>query len=173
MYNLFHLKGATMAINLLDSQGTRVYIAPAATALTTPAEIQTAYASAKLVGCIQDLGSMTKSRNVQEYSCLSSDEIAKSLGSVSLGNMTIGMLFDPTDTAGQKELKDMFSANTRREFIVGLSDGAFSSTTSPTCFVFTGAVSSVEVSIQKDNAVMINATVEFASIPLEIAKDAV
>jgi hypothetical protein len=116
---------------------------------------------------------MTKSRNVQEYSCLSSDEIAKSLGSVSLGNMTIGMLFDPTDTAGQKELKDMFSANTRREFIVGLSDGAFSATTNPTCFVFTGAVSSVEVSIQKDNAVMINATVEFASVPVEIAADKV
>jgi len=160
-----------MALSLLDSQGTKVYIAPAATVLTTATEVQTAYATAKLVGCVQDLGAINKSRNVQEYSCLSSDEIAKSLGSMSLGNMTIGMLFDPSDVNGQKELKDMFSTNTRREFIIGLSDAAFSSTTSPTCFVFTGAVSSVEVSIQKDNAVMINATVEFASVPVEIAKD--
>jgi len=160
-----------MPISVLDSQGTKVYIAPAGTALVTAVNVQTAYATAKLVGCIQDLGSITKTRNVQEYSCLSSDEVTKSLGSLSLGNITVGMLFDPTDVAGQKELKDMFSANTRREFIVGLSDAAFSATTSPTCFVFTGAVSSVEVSIQKNNAVMITATVEFASVPVEIAKD--
>ena len=160
-----------MPISVLDSQGTKVYIAPAGTALVTAVNVQTAYATAKLVGCIQDLGSITKTRNVQEYSCLSSDEVTKSLGSLSLGNITVGMLFDPTDVAGQKELKDMFSANTRREFIVGLSDAAFSATTNPTCFVFTGAVSSVEVSIQKNNAVMITATVEFASVPVEIAKD--
>ncbi len=160
-----------MAIPITDSQGTKVYIAPAGTTLVTASNVQTAFATAKLVGCIQDLGSMTKSRNVQEYSCLSSDEIAKSLGAVSLGNFTIGMLFDATDAAGQAELKAMFADNSRREFIIGLSDGTFSATTSPTCFVFTGAVSSVEVSIQKDNAVMINATVEFASVPVEIAKD--
>lgn len=160
-----------MALITIDSQGTKVYIAPAGTALGTSAGIQSAYASAKLIGCIQDLGSITTTRNVQEYSCLSSDEITKSLGSLSLGNMSVGMLFDPADTTGQAELKAMFNTNTRREFIVGLSDGTFSATTNPTCFVFTGAVSSIEVSIQKDNAVMITATIEFASVPVLVAMD--
>lgn len=162
-----------MAISITDSQGTLVYICPANTALATPANVQTAFASAKLVGCIQDLGSISTTRNVQEYSCLSSSEIAKSFGSLSLGNFTIGMLFDASDATGQKELLDMFAANTRREFIIGLSDGAFSATTNPTCFVFTGGVSSTEVSIQKDNAVMVSATVEIASVPVTIAKDSV
>ncbi len=162
-----------MAIPITNSQGTKIYVCPEGTALLTAANVQTAYASAKLVGCIQDLGSISTTRNVQEYSCLSSDEIAKSFGSLSLGNFTIGMLFDSADAAGQKELKDMFSSNEKREFIIGLSDADFSATTSPTCFVFTGGVSSTEVSIQKDNAVMINATIEIASVPLEISKDIV
>lgn len=160
-----------MAINILNSQGTKVYIVPEATAIATAADIQAAYGTAKLVGCIQDLGSISTTRNVQEYSCLSSDEIAKSFGSLSLGNFTIGMLFDGADAAGQKELKDMFSTNTKRGFIVALSDGAMTATTSPTCFTFVGGVSSTEVSITKDNAVMINATVEIASVPVEVAKD--
>lgn len=160
-----------MAINVTDSQGTKVYVCAAGTALATAANVQTAYATAKLVGCIQDLGSLSVTRNVQSYGCLSSDEVVKSFGSITLGNFTISMLFDADDTAGQDDLIAMFDANERREFIIGLSDGTFSGTTSPTCFVFTGGVSSKEISITKDNAVMINATVEIASVPVTIAKD--
>lgn len=160
-----------MAINITNSQGTKVYLCPAGTAVTTAAEIQTAFATAKLIGCIQDLGSLTSSRSVQEYSCLSSDEIAKSFGALTLGNFTVGMLYDAADAAGQSELKTMFDTNTQRVAIIGLSDGTFSATTSPTCFTATVGVSSVEVSIQKDNAVLMNATVELASVIKTVAKD--
>ena len=162
-----------MAINITNAQNTKVYVCPEATALSTAAEIQTAYSTADIVGCIQDLGSISTSRSVQEYSCLSSDEIAKSFGSLSLGNFTLSMLFDGTDTAGQAELKAAFNANSKRGFIIALSDGTMSGTTSPTCYTFVGGVSSIETSITKDNAVMINATIEIASNPVEVAADAV
>ena len=161
-----------MAINITNSQNTKVYVCAEATALSTAAEVQTAYAAADIVGCIQDLGSISTSRSVQEYSCLSSDEIAKSFGAISLGNFTLSMLFDGADTAGQADLKAAFTSNTKRGFIVALSDGTMSATTSPTCFTFIGGVSSIETSIAKDNAVMINATIEIASVPVELAADA-
>jgi hypothetical protein len=162
-----------MAINITNSQGTKVYLAPAGTAVTTAAEIQTAFATAKLIGCIQDIGALTSSRSVQEYSCLSSDEITKSFGSLTLGNFTVGMLYDSADAAGQSELKAMFDTNSTRVAIIGLSDGTFSATTSPTCFTFDCGVSSVEVAISKDSAVMLNATVEMASVIKTVAKDTV
>jgi hypothetical protein len=155
-----------------NSQGTKVYICPAGTDVSTATAIQSAYATAKLVGCIQDLGSLTSSRNVTEYSCLSEDNVTKSFGSLTLGNLTIGMLYDGADTAGQSELKAMFDTNTTRVFIVGLSDGTFSGTTSPTCFTFNGGVSSFEVAIAKDSAVMATATVEIMSVITTVAKDA-
>lgn len=162
-----------MAINITNSQGTKVYLCPAGTVVATAANIQTAFATAKLIGCIQDIGSLTSSRSVQEYSCLSSDEIAKSFGSLTLGNFTVGMLYDAADAAGQSELKTMFDNNETRVAIIGLSDGTFSATTSPTCFTFDCGVSSVEVSIAKDNAVLMNATVELASVIKTVAKDSV
>lgn len=159
------------SLPITNSQGTKVYICPAGTDVSTAANIQTAYASAKLVGCIQDLGSLTSTRNVTEYSCLSEDNVSKSFGSLTLGNFTIGMLFDGADTAGQSELKTMFDTNTSRVFIVGLSDEVFSASKSPTCFTFDGGVSSFEVAIAKDSAVMATATVEIMSVIETVAKD--
>lgn len=160
------------SLPITNSQGTKVYICPAGTDVTTAANIQTAYASAKLVGCIQELGELTSSRNVTEYSCLSEDNVSKSFGSLTLGNISIGMLFDGADAAGQSELKTMFDTNTSRVFIVGLSDGTFSSSTSPTCFTFDGGVSGFNVAISKDSAVMATATVEIMSVIKTVAKDA-
>jgi hypothetical protein len=160
-----------MSLSITNSQGTRVYVCPADTDVSTPAAVQAAYATAKLVGCIQDIGSLTSSRNVQEYSCLSEDNVSKSFGSLTLGNFTLGMLYNAADAAGQSELKAMFDSNSKRVAIVGLSDGTFGATTNPTCFTMDIGVSSFEVAISKDSAVMANATVEIMSVIKTVAKD--
>ena len=155
-------------MKITDSQGTKVYLVPTSTVLTNAASVATAITAGKQIGCLQDLGEITSSRNVQEYSCLSSDEIQKSLGSISLPNLSISLLFDSTDTAGQKDLRDMFKDNERRIMIVALNDEVTPSTGNPTYIYFEAGLSSAGVAIQKDNAVMYNVTIEICSNPKQI-----
>ena len=159
-----------MAIDITNSQGTKVYLIADGTDVSTAQKVATALATAKQVGCVQDIGELTSTRNVQEYSCLSSDETAKSLGSLKLGNLKIGMLFDSKDTAGQSEFRTMFNTNTKRICILALNDQVTASTGNPTYFTFEAGVSSIGTSVTKDNAVICNATVEIASVPVMIAK---
>ena len=155
-------------MKITDSQGTKVYLVPTSTVLTDAASVATAIAAGKQIGCLQDLGEITSSRNVQEYSCLSSDEIQKSLGSISLPNLSISLLFDSTDTDGQKELRTMFKDNERRIMIVALNDEVTPTTGNPTYIYFEAGLSSAGVAIQKDNAVMYNVTIEICSNPKQI-----
>ena len=155
-------------MKITDSQGTKVYLVPTSTVLSGAASVATAITTGKQIGCLQDLGEITSSRNVQEYSCLSSDEIQKSLGSISLPNLSISLLFDSTDTAGQKELRDMFKDNERRIMIVVLNDEVTPLTGNPTYIYFEAGLSSAGVAIQKDNAVMYNVTIEICSNPKQI-----
>ena len=155
-------------MKITDSQGTKVYLVPTSTVLTDAASVATAIAAGKQIGCLQDLGEITSSRNVQEYSCLSSDEIQKSLGSISLPNLSISLLFDSTDTDGQKELRTMFKDNERRIMIVALNDEVTPVTGNPTYIYFEAGLSSAGVAIQKDNAVMYNVTIEICSNPKQI-----
>lgn len=157
-------------MNVIDSQGTLLFLLPYGTAVSSVAEIETAIGgvNAKQVGCIQDLGEITTSRSVQEYSCLSSDEVSKSLGSITLGNQTIGLLFDASDATGQADLVAAYNATTsagkRRVAVIQLNDEG---TTNPTYIVYDIAVSSLGVAVSKDNAVMRNFTVEVMSKPVE------
>ena len=151
-----------MALNVTDSQGTKVYIVAEGVAVGTATEIGTAITGGDQIGCIQTLGEINSSRSVQEYTCMSSDESAKSSGSKTLGNVNIELLFDATDSAGQSALKTMYATNTRKQFIIELNDNGG---TNPTYIIYTGFVSSETISAQKDNAVMYNVTVEIASAP--------
>jgi hypothetical protein len=91
-----------MSIPVLNSQGTQIYVvSPAATYADCTAAIA-AIQGGKLIGCPQSLGELSETREVTEYKCLSSNESAKALGSISRGSFEIGLLLDPTDTAGQK-----------------------------------------------------------------------
>ena len=155
---------ATIAIT--NSQNSKLFVcATANTAVADATEIDTAITGGKQVGCLQDLGSIGSSRSVQEYSCLSSDDTAKSSGSITLGNIAVSMLFSAADTAGQAELRAMYAANETRTMIVVLNDEITPTTGNPTYFTFEGFVSGQEVAIQKDNAVMMTSTVEIASNP--------
>ena len=155
-------------MNVTDSQGSLAFLAPYGTSVADVTAIETAITTAKQIGCIQDLGEITTSRSVQEYSCLSSDETTKSLGSLTLGNQTIGLLFDAKDATGQADLVSAFNDATsdgkRRVMILQLNDEG---TTNPTYIVYDIAVSSLGVAVAKDNAVMRNFTVEVMSKPVE------
>lgn len=154
-----------MAIRITNSQGTKVYIAALGTDVLSPAAIKTAIAGAHAMGCIQDLGSISTSRKVTEYTCLSSNDASKAIGSVTLGNISVQLLFDADDTAGQDALRTMYLENENRLFIVELTDQITPITGNPSYFTFNGAVSSEEVVIAKDSAVLYNVTVEITSFP--------
>ena len=106
-------------MEIVNSQGTMIYVLDVpAVAWTDCAEAITAIKAGKQVLCPQSLGNLEQTRNVQEYKCLSSNDSKKIMGSISRGSLDIGMLFDPTDVAGQEALIGYFENNTN--FIVGI-----------------------------------------------------
>jgi len=153
-----------MAIKKVNSQGMKMYIVSPGLGVTAPtvALIQ----AGSLVGCPQSVGSIEQTRNVTEYKCMSSDESAKALGSIQRGNIEIGLLFDPTDAAGQAALKSAFANNTEVTIGIELPDTAG---TSGTIFAFNAAISGVSVGLVQDEAVTYNVTAEIASAITELA----
>ena len=149
-----------MPLATTDVQGVKVYIAAEGTAVSTPAEVTAAISGADQIGCIQSIGEIASSKNVQQYSCLSSDEISKSIGSLQLGNTQISLLSNYADAAGQATLRTMYTTNARKVFIIELNDNAGATATTIT---FNGALSGQAYPLEKDSAVMYNVTVEFTS----------
>lgn len=159
-----------MALAITDTQLTKLYIAAEGTDVSTPALIATAISTADITTGIQTLGEIGSSRNVTEYSALDVDETAKAMGSITLGNIPLSLLFDSTDITGQAELRTMFAANSRRVFIIKMTDDL---AVSPSYLTFDGALSSELYPIEKDAAVMYNTTVEITSKPIFTAATAV
>ena len=156
-------------LSVVESQGTQAYLVATGTAVTTAAEIKTALAAAKQINCLLDLGDISLgSRSVQEYTCMSSDNAFKSLGSVSLANVTPQLLYKPDDTAGQQDLRSMWENNTRRIMIIELNDQITPTTGNPTYITFEAAISSPAMGIAKDNAVQYSPTVEITTKPVVI-----
>lgn len=156
-----------MAIEVINSQGTQVWIADVpATAWADCDEAITGLQAGSLVGCPQSLGDIGGTRSVTEYKCLSSDESAKSLGSISRGNIEIGLLLDPADVEGQAALNAAWESNTNVMVGIELSDADVTlgeTGASGTIFYFEGGVSSVMVGITMDEAVTYTVVVEISS----------
>jgi hypothetical protein len=154
-----------MAITVLNSQGTKVYVLDVpATAWTDCTAAATAILAGKLVGCPQSLGDLSETRSVTEYKCLSSNESAKALGGISRGSLEIGLLLDPTDAAGQKALKDAFASN--KTIVVGIELPNKPTTGTPkngTIFWFEASVSGVSTGIAMDAAISYTVTLEISS----------
>lgn len=156
-----------MPLKVTESQGTTAYLLAVGTAVGTAAAVKTAVAAGKQINCLLDLGDIALgSRSSQEYTCMSSDESFKSLGSVSLANITPSLLYDTADTAGQQDLMLMWTANTRRIMVVALNDQITPTTGNPTYIVYEVAVSAPTIGIAKDNAVMFNPTLEITTKPV-------
>lgn len=152
-----------MALNITDVQLTKLFIAAEGTAVTTPAEIATAISTADLVSGIQSIGEVMYSRNTTEYSAIDTDETAYSSGSITISPIDLSVLFDSTDTAGQAELRTMMGNNSRRVFIIKLTDDL---AVSPSYLTFTGFLSKSGYPIEKDGAVLYNTIVQPSSVPV-------
>ena len=98
----------------IDVQLTKTYIV-APVPETDWADCTTAIAAIQAgseVLCPQALGELTRSRDITEVSCMSSNDSVKAAGKITYGDFTVEMLFDSEDTSGQKALTDAFEANT-------------------------------------------------------------
>ena len=158
-----------MSIKVIESQGSKAYLVAAGTDLSTVAKIVTALGTAKEIGDINTIGDVTSSRNVTEYKVIDKDEVAKSLGSLSLGNLPIELMYNGEDTAGQDDLRDAYSTNTRRELIIKLNDEPTTgSVKNPTYITMQVGVSSDGVAIAIDQAVIYKTTLEITSKPVLI-----
>jgi len=82
-----------MAITVLNSQGTKIYVASTTTAIDDCVKAKTALGTAKVVGCPQSLGEISETRAVTEYKCLTSNDSAKALGAISRGSLEIGLAY--------------------------------------------------------------------------------
>ena len=155
-------------MTVVESQGTTAHLVATSVVTTTAAEVKAAVTGGKQILCLLDLGDIALgSRSVQEYNCMSSDESFKSLGSISLANVSPSLLYSPADTAGQADLRDMWDNNTRRKMIIQLND-EITPTGNPTYIVFEAAISSPTMGIAKDNAVSFNPVVEICTKPIVI-----
>ena len=153
-------------MKVTEVQGTKLHLVATTVDVSDAAAIATAIAGAETLACIQEIGDISLgTKAVTEYSCISSDSSFKSLGSVTLGNISPSLLFDAADTAGQNDLQDMWDNNTRRILIVELDDQI---TTNPTYITFEAAISAPSLGIAKDSAVMYNPTIEICSKPAMI-----
>ena len=154
-----------MAIKVLNSQGTMVYVVdkPATDWADCTAAV-TAIHGGDLVGCPQSLGDLSETRSSTEYKCLSSNESVKALGGISRGSLEVGLLLDPTDTKGQKKLKDAFAANTPVIIGIELPNKPTSGTPkNGTIYWFVASVSGVSTGIAMDAAISYTVTLEISS----------
>ena len=154
-------------INPINSQGTKIFVvAKPATAWADCTASATAILAGKQVLCPQSLGAIEQTRSVTEYKCLSSNDSKKILGAISRGSIDIGMLFDPTDTAGQKDLASAFENNTPVIIGIELPDADTKVGTKGaqgTIKWFEGGISSESIPIEMDTAILYNVTVEISS----------
>ena len=148
-----------MALRVTDVQGVKVYLAPKGSDVSTIENVETAIASAKQVDCLQALGSIAATRATVDYSCMSSDEVAFSLGSVTYSDQSIEVLFDAQDTTGKKDLMDAWENKERRQLIIALNDKPNENTgSSPTYITYEIGISGQEITLEKDGAVRVTST---------------
>lgn len=155
-------------INVVNSQGTIIYVVDMPADLTTWEDCSVAIPlikAGKQVLCPQSLGNLEQTRSVTEYKCLSSNDSTKVTGSISRGTLDIGMLFDPTDIAGQEAVIGYFDLNT--PFIVGIEypdiDTTLGTTdASGTIRWFPAAVSREAEIVEMDAAILYEITAEVA-----------
>lgn len=154
-----------MAVILTESQNTKCYLVATTVATSTAVEVETAIAGGKEIKFLPDLGDIGTSKNVTSYNFINTNEVAKSIGSLTLPNFACDLIYDATDTAGQADIKAMYADNSRRKMIIALNDNGGAN---PTYITFEVAISALNTSITRDNAVMAKSTIELCSVPVII-----
>lgn len=122
-----------------------------------------ASANSKELGCFQSIGDIDLSRETKEYECVSSGEVEIAIGNMKTGDIAIGVKYDPTDSAGAKEMETSFLNGTAIPFSVELSD---TGTTNGTTFSWTGGVvTSWKVSPEQNGFVLATFTIKLNGEP--------
>lgn len=137
----------------VDSTGMDVYLVETSVTTTLKSDCTTAIAAGKRIGKVKSLGALGGTRAITENKYLSNDDTEKSVGSVSYANLTVDCPYNPADTAGQQELRDMFDGKTRKKMIIADTDGNFTVVPSVIC-------SGAQKTYALDEFVMFNATIE-------------
>ena len=154
-----------MSVKITEAQGTKCHLVATTVATSTAVEIGTGISGGKEIKFIPDLGDIGTSKNVTSYNFINTDEVAKSIGSLTLPNFACDLIYDATDTAGQADIKAMYADNSRRKMIIALNDNGGAN---PTYITFEVAISALNLGITKDNAIMAKSTIEICSVPVTI-----
>ena len=154
-----------MSVKITESQNTKCYLVATTVATSTAVEVGTAIAGGKEIKFLPDLGDIGTSKNVTSYNFINTNEVAKSIGSLTLPNFACDLIYDATDTAGQADIKSAYADNSRRKMIIALNDNGGAN---PTYITFEVAISALNTSITRDNAVMAKSTIEICSVPVVI-----
>ena len=154
-----------MSVKITESQGTKCHLVATTVTTSTATEIASAISGGKEIKFIPDLGDIGTSKNVTSYNFINTDEVAKSIGSLTLPNFACDLIYDATDTAGQADIKAMYADNSRRKMIIALNDNGGAN---PTYITFEVAISALNLGIIKDNAIMAKSTIEICSVPVTI-----
>ena len=108
----------------------------------------------KLVGCIDSIGAISQTRPKTTKRCLGTGLIRNILDVIETGDLDLGVIFDPTDTAGAGELETVFNNASEAVFAIELSDTAG---TNGTTFTWSNAVI-VKFEINPDDQGEVSAT---------------
>lgn len=154
-----------MSVKITESQGTKCHLVATTVTTSTATEIASAISGGKEIKFLPDLGDIGTSKNVTSYNFINTDEVAKSIGSLTLPNFACDLIYDATDTKGQADIKSAYSDNSRRKMIIALNDNGG---TNPTYITFEIAISALNTSITRDNAIMAKSTIEICSVPVTI-----
>jgi len=150
-----------MALRVTDVQGVQVYLAQKGSDVSSITAVEAAISGAKQVDCLQALGDISATRSTTDYFCMSSDEVAFSLGSVAYSDQTIEVLFDAQDVGGKKDLMDAFENKERRQLIIELNDKPNDNTgSSPTYITYEVGISAQSITLEKDGAVKVTSTLK-------------
>ena len=119
--------------------------------------------NAKDAGCLNSLGSINQKRNTTDYDCVNSDTVVTAIGNIKTDPISVGVLYNPADAAGAKELETAFNTGTAVPFEIELADslGANGTTFSWSA----AAISEFSIDPQKDGMALATFTVAVNGAP--------
>lgn len=122
--------------------------------------------NSKVIGTIQSIGEVKLSRDVKEYKAINIENVVLAIGTMSAGDMSIGVLYDPADSAGAGEMETALMDGTEVPFSLELSDIVTAGTGNGTTFAWSGAVvKEMDINQDEDGKVLATYTIHLNGKP--------
>ncbi len=134
-------------MTVINSQGTNVYVGyvPLIPYVSCDGAIVHLQNHGYKVVCPQILSEIKQFREINEYMCLASDQPVVHANEIDMANVSLQMLFDPDDIAGQEQIKKAFRTNISLLFGVVIDK--------KTILLFEGLIMSMKVKIEQNEAI--------------------